>query len=212
MSAIIQIAMKKQSRKVLTTKKIKHFQVAAMAVHLLGGANRAIDTEDAAVKCYELAPNLFGWQKYKEQINLELVRVSLSDAKKPKNGGLLSGSGREGWRMTANGLEWAASEKLDAKARSALAQAETRAGSIDKVRREREKSRILSSKAWQEWCDSSAISLHAAREVLRINEYTDAKMLGIKVARLRSLFQGDAEMSKFLLEVAHIVQQEKEDE
>ncbi len=44
-------------------------------------------------KVYELAPNRFGWRKYLKQINSELARVYLSDAKKTAKGALPSGSG-----------------------------------------------------------------------------------------------------------------------
>jgi len=98
--------MKQVDNKVLTKSAIKQFELTAMAVYLLGGTTRAIDTEDIAKKCHELAPTLFSWQKHKDQINLELVRVSLSDAKKQKNGALLIGSGREGWRLSPKGLDW----------------------------------------------------------------------------------------------------------
>src|SRR5438128_1542724 len=101
---LLALIMEKVTDKLLTNPR--QFQLAAVAVYLLGGAERSIDTEDIAHKCHELAPSMFSWQKYKDQINLELVRVSLSDAKKEKNGRLLSGSGREGWRLSSMGLDW----------------------------------------------------------------------------------------------------------
>ena len=85
--------VEKQSPKNLTDP-LRQYHVVTAALHQLGGGSRAVDTEDVAVRSFELAPYLFAWQKYPEQINLELVRVALSDAKKPKNGGLTSGSGR----------------------------------------------------------------------------------------------------------------------
>ena len=70
--------------------------VVTWAVFLLGGDLNPVDTEDVAVKAHDLAPGRFAWQKYPGQINLELVRVHLSDAKKVNNGRRLSGSGRQG--------------------------------------------------------------------------------------------------------------------
>jgi hypothetical protein len=49
------------------------------------------------------------WRKYPDQINLELIRVFLSDAKKKKHG-LLLGAGKTGWRLTQAGLDWAEKE------------------------------------------------------------------------------------------------------
>src|SRR5438874_12278117 len=89
------------------TMEPSHMGVVTLAVHLLGGAQRAIDTEDIAVEAHRLAPGRFAWKKYPDQINLELVRVYLSDAKKSDKGVLLHGSGRTGWRLTQRGLKWA---------------------------------------------------------------------------------------------------------
>src|SRR4051794_5780323 len=84
-------------------------ELVTLAVYRLGGAQRAVDTEDIAVEANKLAPGRFSWRKYPDQINLELIRVHLSDAK--KRNGMLIGAGRTGWRLTQEGLNWA--EKAD---------------------------------------------------------------------------------------------------
>ena len=207
-------AMKKVSSRVLTrSAALKQFEIATMAVYELGGAARSIDTEDVAVKCHELAPNLFSWQKHRDQINLELVRVSLSDAKKKKNGGLLSGSGREGWRLTSNGLDWvAAAKQLLGNLGSTLRDRRSAAGSIDAVRRKREHDRLISSDSWQEWRTTGSITSRAARAIFRIDEYTTAKMTAIKVARIRAMFDNDNDLGAFLREAARIVLEEKQND
>lgn len=203
--------MKKVTSKSLTIRPPKQFEVAAIAVYLLGGATRAIDTEDAAIKCHELAPNLFSWQKHKGQINLELVRVSLSDAKKQKYAGLLSGSGREGWRLTSRGVDWMAriGQALLATQLKDPKYGHSKAGSIDAVRREREKNRLLASAGWQEWRASRLVDQRTAREVFRVDEYTTEKMLAIKVARLRAMFEGDEQLDPFLVAAGRAVLLEK---
>ena len=199
----------------LLTKPLRQFEVAVWAVYLLGGASRSIDTEDAAVKCHELAPSLFSWQKYREQINLELVRVGLSDAKKAKKGGLLSGSGREGWRLTSRGLDWIRSQQKKADAAFPAAstrQSPSKAGSIDVVRRERERQRLLTTEAWTNWKASGAVTTKEAQQVLRIDEYTTARMAAIKVARVRALFDADDELSRFLDAASHAISEGSTDE
>jgi len=198
--------MKKVINKDLTDR-LKQYEVAVLAVYLLGGATRSIDTEDAAVKCHEIAARLFSWQKHRDQINLELVRVSLSDAKKAKNGGLLSGSGREGWRLSSRGLDWIrareqAGGQFAARERQ---QGRGKAGSIDSVRRERERQRVLASEAWQGWKESGAVSTRAAQQIFRIDEYTTERMVAIKVARLRAMFDAQDELSRFLSNVSQKV-------
>jgi hypothetical protein len=180
------------------TTPLRHFEVGVAALYALGGATKAIDTEDLAVRCHQLAPSLFAWQKYKQQINLELVRVCLSDAKKQKNGGLVSGSGREGWRLTAKGLDWVKNNAGRLQSLDGIRDKQSKAGSIDHVRRERERARIQMSNAWGAWMADRVITATLAREVLRVDDYTTPKMLQIKVARLRAMFEGDAQLSPFL--------------
>ncbi len=205
--------MKKVTPKSLT-RPLKQYEVAATAVYLLGGASRSIDTEDVAVKCHELAGSLFSWQKYKEQINLELVRVSLSDAKKAKNGGLLSGSGREGWRLSSKGLDWMRARQHEADDIVTREQSPGRgkAGSIDSVRRERERQRILGGEAWQAWRGNGAMSVRYVQQLFRIDEYTTERMIAIKVARLRAMFNAEDELSRFLSEAAEKLLKEASDD
>ena len=104
-------------------------EVAAVALFLLGGATNVIDTEDIAVKAHAIAPGRFAWRKYPDLVNLELVRVALSDARKRENGALVSGKGKSGWSLTPAGARW-----CEAQAKSLLgsdlgkSRAERRAG------------------------------------------------------------------------------------
>lgn len=202
--------MKNVKQKQLTNAVPRQFEVVVIAVYLLDGAARAIDTEDVAIKCHQLAPKLFSWQKHQGQINLELVRVSLSDAKKPKNGALLSGSGREGWRLTSNGIVWIsqigqemfAGQLTDPESRP------SKAGSIDAVRRQREAARLRASTAWQEWSTSGRFDLAAAREIFRVDEYTTEKMLAIKIARCTAMFEHDDQLKALVLAAARLLRGE----
>jgi len=163
------------------------------------------------MKCYELAPTLFSWQKHEGQINLELVRVSLSDAKKPKNGLLLSGSGREGWRLTSRGIAWMAvtGHALLASQLTHPERGQSKAGSIDAVRRQRERTRLLASAGWQEWTVAGKLDQRAAREVFRVDEYTTEKMLEIKVTRTSAMFERDEQLSGFVLAAGRLLLGEK---
>lgn len=203
--------MKKVQETLLTGVAPRQFEVAAIAVYLLNGATRSIDTEDAAIRCYELAPSLFSWQKYRGQINLELVRVSLSDAKKLKNGALLSGSGREGWRLTSRGIEWIANigQALLTNQLVHPERGQSKAGSIDTVRRQRERTRLLASAGWQAWSVSGTVDQQAAREVFRVDEYTTEKMLAIKITRTRAMLECDEQLSPYVLAAAHQLLGEK---
>jgi len=85
---------------------LANWQIAVLALYTLGGATSRQNGEDVAVKCFEIAPRRFGWEKYKEYPHLELARVALRDAKKEKYGVLVSGSEAQGWLLTADGRSW----------------------------------------------------------------------------------------------------------
>ena len=198
--------MKYVSQKVLT-KPTRQLDIIVVAVRLLGGDRKSVDTEDVAVKCHELAPGMFSWRKYPNQINLELVRVVLSNAKKGSYGQLLSGSGRQGWRLSPRGIDWISS-KPGAFLRKGFVRVDTErlsAGSVDAVRKRRAKMRILSSPAWKSWTEQKTISLRDARNLFRIDEYSTSKMLDNKVVRLRSQFEDDKQISHFIREAAELV-------
>lgn len=191
------------------TASLRQYHVVTAALHQLGGGSRAIDTEDVAVRSFQLAPQLFCWQKYPEHINLELVRVALSDAKKPKNGGLTSGSGRTGWRLTQRGLAWAQQSSLAGSrpAASPAARGKRTAGSVDVVRRNREKVRLERSAAWQTWSDGQLVSQRDARALFRIDQYTTDEMVEMKIVRLMDMPWNDSQVERFLKHAADVLRQ-----
>ena len=183
-------------------------ELVALAVYLLGGDQKPIDTEDVAVKAHELAPTRFSWRKYPHQINLELVRVYLSAAKNPSKGGFVDGSGKSGWSLTAKGRDWAkkvASElggqNLDRR------REETGGGPRDEQRWRRERDRLLSTSAWQLWSKGALdVPLREAQDVFRIDSYAVGRLRDIKVNRLLALFVDDAELIAFLKAMANRIE------
>jgi hypothetical protein len=178
---------------------IGHVEVVTLALFLLGGDRSAIDTEDIAKKANELAPGRFVWKKYSDQINLEMVRVSLSDAKKEANGSRVDGSGRTGWVLTEAGRRWASTEGSrvlnQGLSRDRL---EGRGGGIDERRWRAERARILALEAWGEWSRQGDVSPFHAAEVFRLDVYATVQLRSQKVTRLMGLFDGDEEITPFL--------------
>lgn len=196
----------------MTTNAPTQAELVLLAVYLLGGGGRSVDTEDVAVKCHEISPEAFSWQKYKDQINLELVRVNLSNAKKKQNGVLLSGSGREGWRLTSQGIDWLNSSGLQLLSGTQFSYESSRrsAGSIDTVRKNQELERVKSSQAWKAWVANGTLSLLFIRELFRVDAYSTPKMMESKTARLRSLLTDDLEVSKFLQLAGNLLLENKD--
>jgi hypothetical protein len=189
------------------TKSPSQTEVVTLAVFLLGGDQRAIDTEDVAVRAHQLAPGRFSWRKYPDQINLELVRVYLSDAKKADKGEMLIGSGRTGWRLTQRGLIWAKGTARKMKNLStSRGRAQSRSGSIDEQRWRRERARLQATKAWKTWVDGRRdITIAEVKEVFRIDSYTKGDLLEAKLTRVTSLFSDDSEIKPFLEHITKIL-------
>src|SRR4051794_31005847 len=81
-----------------------HAQMATLlALYDLGGGRRAVDTEDIAMRAAQVAPKLFRWKKYPEQIDLEAVRLGLK-GNKAHSPPYVTGSIRTGWQLTVDGL------------------------------------------------------------------------------------------------------------
>lgn len=184
------------------THQVTSPELVALALFVLGGGATVVDTEDVAVKAHELAPGRFSWRKYPEQINLELVRVALSDAAKDKNGVLVTGTGKTGWSLSAAGQRWAeaqGSRLLDGDL--SKRRAERSAGSVDERRWQRERMRLLTTVAWKKWDathDPVAITRQAAHELFRIDRYADGRARELKVNRLRSMFATDEDLAPFV--------------
>jgi hypothetical protein len=192
--------------------QLKTSELVTWAVYQLGGDQRRIDTEDVAVRVFQLAPRRFAWRKYPEQINLELVRVYLSDAKKAEHGELLTGSGRTGWALTRKGLAWLSSARarLDAFQTDEPVDRQSRAGSVDSSRRDRERKRILSLSAWKRWSGGErSVVLAEAREVFRLDSYATASVRESKLTRLKAMFADDEELSQFLSHLSDEIDDEE---
>jgi len=152
------------------------------------------------MKTQELAPGRFTWRKFPEQINLELVRVRLSEAKSDAHGAMLRGSGTKGWTLTAKGLEWASSVARDPVAlKPEVRKQQVRGGSVDSHRLDRARDRVYKCSAWAKWprC-ADEISLSEAEEVFRIDSYVTKELRLEKVDRLRKTFIGQNDLLDFI--------------
>ncbi|MGA3142279.1 MAG: hypothetical protein ABSF10_04460 [Verrucomicrobiota bacterium] len=178
-------------------KALSNHEIVTLAVYLLGGDSKRIDTEDIAVKANELAPGRFAWRKYPNQINIENVRTFLSDAKKPKNGAYLIGAGKDGWILTGAGLTFATSRVkglggVDL-SRKALSPKER-----NWERRERE--RMLSSDAFAKFSANQidTISTQEAESFFRVDAYVTGEARKEKILRARNRFREDSELGPLI--------------
>lgn len=98
-------------------------ELVVYALAVLGGESQRVHTEELAIKCHELFPESFSWTKYPQLPDKDIVRVALTDARKPQWGRLVEGRSGEkrghaakanrkpepdGWRLTEEGIKWIA--------------------------------------------------------------------------------------------------------
>lgn len=176
-----------------------------MALADAGGRSVPVDTEDIAMRAYELAPKQFAWRKYPDQVNLDGVRVALTDAVKDKHGALVEGSLKAGWMLTQAGVAWADRVAVDLhRALQAELPAQPSASRSETRKQAAELSRLRSLSAYHQWRDGTPISPREAGAVFRIDADSSARARTINVRRLRDLFAGDAEMTRFLTAMEEI--------
>src|SRR5262245_27289333 len=188
--------------------RLSQGQVVTLAAYLLGGDRRVLDTEDLAVKANELAPGRFSWRKYRDQINLELVRVYASDAKKEAQGALLRGSGNEGWMVTEAGVAWA---KTHLDRLEGLRQARVRNPKADRVMKA-ERTRLLASEAFlKQKADLGATVSHREAETFfRLDPYIIGNKREERILRILNAFGDDPELGVVVRRLADQVRKSSE--
>jgi hypothetical protein len=189
--------------------ELSNLQIVVVAVARLGGDMQAIHTEDIAVEAYTIAPQKFGWRKYPERIDLELVRRSLTAAteKKPS---LLVGSVRRGWMLSKHGIQWIEKNTQNLPALSGY-----RRGSVSDAI-EIEKIRLRETRAWQKFKSglTDPVNLNDLFEFVRVNEYfSDAKRRE-RFNIVASAVDGDPELAQLwqLLQQRFSNEMEKQNE
>jgi hypothetical protein len=201
--------MKTTSKKPLT--EASQEDIVTLALLFAGGDQRPVDTEDVAMEAHKLAPGMFSWRKYPEQINLELIRVVLSNAKKEGHEKRLTGSGRTGWMLSRTGLVWSRknSKKL-LRTNLDRKREQSRVGSIDEQRWRRERARVTATAAWEKWlAGNSAVTQREASEVFRIDSYAVGSMKNAKITRVLALLGEEPEIGRFLTQMAELLERQK---
>jgi hypothetical protein len=179
-------------------------EIVTVAVYLLGGDSRYVETEDIAVRANELAPRRFTWRKYPDQINLEVIRVYLSDAKKADKGKYLTGSGTDGWMLTEKGLVFAK------RAVTALEGVDLSRKPMNPKERQwlrNERARLLAEAAYAKYREgrAQAVSLREAESFFRLDEYVTGLSRERKILRIVNSFADDPDLGDAAREIATIV-------
>jgi hypothetical protein len=168
-----------------------------------GGDVGFVATEDVAVRAFKVYPERFGLIKHPQYPDVDSVRVTLTDLRKPKYGSLVEGNKRKGWRVTDNGSAWLASNKkrIELAFKSKLT-GERRVSSghlltSDRIRSAR-LGRIMESDAYAKWEKGTSPTIYDFFEILRVDNYTPENVYREHLNALIESVQDNPDAKKFL--------------
>jgi hypothetical protein len=185
-------------------KVLSSIEILTVAVFLLGGDSRYVDTEDIAVKANEIAPGKFSWVKYREQINIHTVKTHLWDAKSERKGSLLIGS-EKGWMLTQAGLDLA---RLRISSLKGIKGQKKKLSESERQWMRTERSRLIESPAFRKAANGQAeqVTFEEAESFFRLNNYVVGKARERKILRVLNVFGDDADLGGAVKTLAAIVQ------
>lgn len=188
-------------------RDLANHEIVTIAVYLLGGEREPVDTEDVAKKVNELAPGRFTWRKYKDQINLEVVRVYLSDAKKKTKGAYLIGLGNTGWTLSEAGLAFVRTNVGAVEALGTLGP--RKAVGQDRVRLQRERARLMSTDAYVKVVagQQDEVTQRDAESFFRMDSYVRGEARRRRVATIANAHGEDAELGPVIKVLTDLVKE-----
>jgi len=183
--------------------ELANHEIVTLAVYLVGGEARPVDTEDVAMKAAELAPGRFSWRKYPKQINIESVRKRLWDATKAERG-LLIGSERQGWQLTVLGAAFAHKQAANL---SDLDLARPRVNKAEQKWIHSERTRLLASDAFLTVSKGSddEVTRQQAEAFFRLDAYVTGQARARKIARIVNAFGDDPELGDAVRTLAELL-------
>jgi len=185
-------------------KSFASYEIALIALYLLGGETKVIDTEDIAFKINKLAPGRFTWLKYPDQINIENIRHLLQNAKEKKDGGFLIGSQRKGWLLNEQGVAFAKKYLKEIEgsdlSRAPLSKEEIRWNNREKIRM---LSHAIMSKINAQGIDN--ITTQEAESFFRVDDYVTGAARQKKIARILNTFRDDPDIGQIVITLSERV-------
>ena len=157
----------------MESNKLTNYELVTIAVSNLGGDTNFIDREDVAIEVNNISAGRFNWRKYPDRIDLDSVGIALRDAKKARNGGLITGDNTSGWMLTSQGLQWV---KSLASIQDLPLSESNRIDSMTS-NQEAECARLRSTKAYilYQKSEVESITLQDFYQFTRLNEYFQSK-------------------------------------
>jgi|TARA_Y100000294_G_scaffold138427_1_gene131649 hypothetical protein len=166
-------------------------EILLNAVSSIGGVQNHLDTEDIAQKAYKISSSAFCWKKYKDQIDLNKVKVNLYLAHKR---GFITGNEKKGWMLSDKGLD--AIQKAKNKNSNGF---KLRTLKKDKIESEREIARISNNDTFLNYIKShEKPNLRQMQGIFKIDNYTSFENKSKRVRKVINLCKSNSEIFKFL--------------
>jgi hypothetical protein len=188
-------------------RELTQKELVTIALFLLGGDKVSIDTEDVAIKAAEIAPGKFSWRKYRENIDQELVRAALKNAKIELK--YIVGSQKEGWMLSPSGLRFARESSKKEWAKPAEREPER-----VQVQLSKEKERLMATDVYQQYKAQGRVYLanvqkNDADVFFRINDYVRGEARIKKINRIANIFIDDPELGELVKKLASLEKETK---
>lgn len=183
---------------IISVSRLTRPEAVTLALFDLGGGETAVDTEDIAMRVAEMSPGMFAWRKYPEQVDKELVRVALSDARLKKSW-VVGSHDKGGWLLTPAGQEFA--QNTGAVHGSPVP---SRSNQRDSRQLDRERARLMTSAAYERFLTDGidAISSDEADAFFRINVYVEGQARERKITRIQNQFGNDPVLADVVHQLA----------
>ncbi len=179
-------------------------QLVTLALYALNGVKESVDTENIAMKVAEIAPGIFSWRKFKQNIDLESVRKAIAAAGNIDN--YVVGSHKNGWMLSPIGLKFS-KNNLPEKWSGYIKKRPDK----EQAQIQREKDRLMNTDAYHYYLshnehDLSIISKTMADDFFRLNNYIDGQTRINKITKIQNLFSNDPELGPLIKILAPIAQ------
>ena len=165
-------------------------EILLSSIYSLGGSREYLDTEDIAQKAFKISPTKLSWKKYKDQIDLNKVKVNLYSASKNK---FVYGNEKKGWMLTDKGMDIIKGSKNKANG------FKLRMTKMDKIEREREIDRISKNTAYLNYINSKVKPTYRQMQsVFKVDSYTNLDNKKKRIRKVINLCKDDVKIYKFL--------------
>ena len=183
-------------------KKINVIEALLQTMFSIGGLQKNLDTEDIALKAFKISPQSFSWKKYRDYIDLNIVKVNLYLAKKKF---FISGNEKDGWMLTDKGLDIINASKNKSQNGFKL-----RTLKKDKIEQNKEISRILDSTIYINYSEfKTKPSYRQMEEIFNVDSYVIGERRKQRIKKVINLCKNNLEIYKFLKKNKQILTKQK---